>query len=321
MRTLPAEAREAFARFITTEYTTVGPGQQPITWPVTPYYSDGGASIDVTTGVGYPKKADDAKRHPSVSLLFSDGTGSGIESGIQVLVQGTADVDDRNLEANKERYWAESWEKLPGARDAHPPKFLRSMFTWYYTRIYICVRPERVFVWGDGDAGKEPEIHDAHLEEVRSGHAEEPEEGHGREIGGEAVWDDRMDELGRLYETGVVSWLGPDGFPISVRLPLEVDDSSRSIALPTEPAGLPLLPGRACLSVHRHPPDFSWQQNFQVRGDLEQSDGGWRLVPRKLVGGFELPDTGMLGRMRENGSKIRRFRRIYKQRMKEREAA
>ena len=318
---LPQKVRNVFSGFVTTEYTTVGAGQQPITWPVTPYYREGGASIDVTTGLGYPKKADDARRHPSVALLFSDPTGSGIESGIQVLVQGTAEVDDRDLEANKERYWRESWEKLPGTRDAHPPKFMRSMFSWYYTRIYVHVRPERVFVWGDGDISKEPELHDAHLEEVRSGHAEEPVQPHGREIGGEVGWDERVDELGASYETGVISWLAPDGFPLAVRLPIRVDAASRAIALPAEPAGVPLLAGRACLSVHQHPPDFSWQRNFQVRGDLEQDENGWRLVPRKLVGGFELPDEGFIARMRRNGSKVRRFRRIARRRMKEREGA
>ncbi|MSO41035.1 MAG: hypothetical protein EXQ70_03935 [Solirubrobacterales bacterium] len=77
---LPPEAREAFERFVTCEYTTVAGARQPITWPLTPYYSDGGPTIDGTTGLGYPKKADDAAGHPSVSRLFSDPTGSGVLS-------------------------------------------------------------------------------------------------------------------------------------------------------------------------------------------------------------------------------------------------
>ena len=145
--TLPPEVREAFQRFITCEYVTIDAHQQPIVWPVTPYYGDGGPAIDVTTGLGYPKKANDARRNPQVALLFSDPTGSGINSGLQVLVQGTAEVDDRDLTANRERYWRESLEKLPGTRNMHPPKLLRGMFGWYYTRIYVHVRPERVFVW------------------------------------------------------------------------------------------------------------------------------------------------------------------------------
>ena len=38
---LPPEVREAFQRFITCEYVTIDAQQQPIVWPVTPYYGDG----------------------------------------------------------------------------------------------------------------------------------------------------------------------------------------------------------------------------------------------------------------------------------------
>ena len=313
---LPKEVREVFERFITTEYTTVGSRRQPITWPVTPYYRQGGPCIDVTTGLGYPKKADDARRHSSVSLLFSDPTGSGIESGIQVLVHGTAEVDDRNLEANRERYWRESWDKLPGTRDAHPPGFMRSLFNWYYTRIYVHVRPERVFVWPDGDMPAEPVLHDAHLEEVRSGHVEEPPEDTGAPAGGALAWDPRIEELGRRYETAVLSWLAPDGFPLAARLPIRLDPPSQSIAIEAGPAGLPLLAGRACLTAHGHDPSFSWQENFQVRGDLVPDGSGWRLVPHGLVGGFELPDESTAARYRRNLRKVVRFYRTGRKRMR-----
>ena len=119
---LPAEARECFSSFITTEYTTIDARQQPITWPVTPYYTDGGPTIDVTTGLGYPKKADDARRNPRVSLLFSDPTGSGAGSAARVLVQGIAHVDEEDLEANRERYMRESSTKLPATQEDAPAK-------------------------------------------------------------------------------------------------------------------------------------------------------------------------------------------------------
>ena len=315
---LPREVQEAFDRFITCEYTTLDATGQPIVWPVTPYYEPGAASIDITTGVGYPKKADDAKRHPSVSLLFSDPTGSGISSGISVLVQGTAEVDERDLDANRDRYWRESAEKLPGTKEMHPPKPLRGMLAWYYARIYVKVRPERVFVWPAGDVTREPVLHDSHMEEVRSGHSEEPLEPHGSagEAGG--VWDERIDELGERYASAVLSWTAPDGFPLSARLPVRTEPSARRIRLLAEPAGLPLSDGRACLVAHRHHPEFKWQENFQVRGELVRDPGGWALVPTKLVGGFELPKEGALAGLRRNFGKARRFRKIYKQRVRSR---
>jgi hypothetical protein len=313
--TLPQEVRDAFERFIACELTTVAADKQPITWPVTPYYAQGEPTIDVTTGLGYPKKADDARAHPSVSLLFSDPTGSGIESGIKVLVQGTATVDDEDLKANADRYLRESGVKLPATKKMHPPRPLRPAFNFYYARIYIKVRPERFFVWPQGDLGEEPAVHGAHLEEVRSGHSEEPAEEHGAPVGGSPAWDDRMAFLGE-HETGVLSWLGPDGFPIAVRLPYTADPARREIRIEGEPAGLPVLEGRACLTVHRHAPDFTWQRNMQVRGDLSRSAEGLRLVPRKVVGGFEIPKG--LGRFRDFLRKGPRFYRTYRRRLRER---
>ena len=314
--TLPQDVRDAFERFITCEFTTVDAAKQPITWPVTPYYEGGGPTIDLSTGLGVPKKADDARAHPSVSLLFSDSTGSGIDSGIKVLVQGIATVDDEDLKANADRYFHESGEKLPATKQMHPPKLLRSMFNFYYVRIYVKVRPERVFVWPDGDLTEEPALHDARLEEVRSGHAEEAPEPHGSPPGGSPAWDKRMDFLAE-QETGVLSWLGPDGFPISVRVPYTADPSRRDIRIEAEPAGLPVLEGRACLTVHRHAPDFTWQRNMQVRGNLTRSPEGWRLVPRRIVGGFELPE-GRLSRFRDFVKKGPGFYRTYRRRMRER---
>jgi len=314
--TLPEDVRATFDRFITCELTTVASNKQPITWPVTPYYDQGGPTIDVTTGLGYPKKADDARAHPSVSLLFSDPTGSGVESGISVLVQGTATIDDADLKANAERYMRESGVKLPATKKMNPPKPMRPMFNWYYARLYIKVRPERVFVWPEGNLTEEPAIHDAHLEEVRSGHTEEPAEDHGKLPQAPVAWDQRMDYLAG-HDTGVLSWMGPDGFPISVRVPFTANAGERSISIGAMPVGLPVLEGRACMTVHDHAPDFTWQRNMQVRGTLERSGDGWRLLPRRIVGGFELP-PGRLGRYRDFIRKGPGFYRTYRRRMRER---
>ena len=42
-----------------------------------------------------------------------------------MLVQGPAEVDDRDLDANRERYLRESVKKLPATKRQHPPKFMR----------------------------------------------------------------------------------------------------------------------------------------------------------------------------------------------------
>lgn len=309
---LPPEIRDVFDRFITTEYTTIDRRGQPIAWPVTPYHDAEAGCISVTTGIGYPKKADDAQANPKVSLLFSDPTGCGLESAPMVLVQGVAEVDDRDLDHNRERYWRESREKLPGTKGMHPPRFLRGAFGWYYTRVYVHVRPERVYVWPDGEVSREPTLLDSHLEEVRSGHVEEPDAPLAAPVGGEAVWDERMDELGERYPEAVLSLVAPDGFPFSVRVPIEPDRETRVVRIGSGALGIPVRPGLACLVAHDHHPEFKWQRNFQVRGDLVELDGGWALVPRKLVGGFELPPGSNLSRYRLNARKVLRYRKIAK---------
>jgi hypothetical protein len=77
----------------------------------------------------------------------------------------------------------------------------------------------------------------------------------------------------------VLSIVSPDGFPFSIRTP--------------------------------------WQQNFQVRGDLVSTEEGWALIPRRLVGGFELPQSRLAG-LRENMSKARWFRRIAQRELAQR---
>jgi Pyridoxamine 5'-phosphate oxidase len=310
--TLPPEVQQVFDRFVTTEFTTVDRRGQPITWPLTPYYRPGEPCIDVTTGLGYPKKANDARANPKVAMLFSDPTGCGMDQAPQVLVQGTADVDDRDLDANRERYRRELVQKLPSVKRQLPPRFMERMFGWYFTRVYVHVRPERVYVWPDGDVSSAPELFDAHMEEVRSGHDEEPAAAHADTEGGGAAWDERMEELGERYRTAVVSLVAPDGFPFSVRLPIAVDRDAHRVRLEGAPVGVPWQPGLACLTAHEHDPGFNWQLNFQVRGDLVEEDGAWALIPHKLIGGLELPPGSLAGRVRANFAKVRRYRRTAK---------
>ena len=82
-------------------------------------------------------------------MLFSDPTGSGMESPPQVLVQGTADVDDRDLDANRDRYRREMRREAPRGQGPDAAQALRWTLTWYLARIYIHVRPERIYVWAD----------------------------------------------------------------------------------------------------------------------------------------------------------------------------
>jgi hypothetical protein len=311
---LPTDVQAVFDRFITTEFTTIDRRGQPITWPVTPYYTLGGPCIDIATALGTPKKADDARNNPLVALLFSDPTGSGLNDPPTVLVQGSAEVDDKDLEANRDRYMRESTQKLPATAGLHPPEPIRRLLDFYYLRIYVHVRPERVYVWPHGDLSAEPELYDAHMEEVRSGHSEEPERYHAAPDRGVSSWDRRIEELGTVHKTAVLSFVSPDGFPFAVRVPVHVDAARRWVQIDATGIGTPLQAGLACLTAHSHGEPFDWQQNFQVRGDLMPIDSGWVLVPHKLLGGIELR-ASRIAMLRANAVNIRRLRRTAKRRL------
>jgi hypothetical protein len=311
--TLPPELAQAAERYLTCEFVTIDAAGRPIVWPVTPYFRASEGCIDVTTGVGYPKKADDAARNPHVALLFSDPTGSGVEPAPMVLVQGTARVDDSDPAANRERYEREMAAKLPALHALAPTGALKRFFSWYYDRIYLHVRPERVYVWANGDIDTEPALYDAHVEEVRSGHNEEPEDGHAPPEGGLDVWDPRLDRLGREDPTAVLAIVGPDGFPFAVRVPVHADPEQCVVHIDSDPVGAPIEAGPACLCAHSHADDLTWQRSYQVRGDLIEHRGRLVLHPHRVVAGLQLPSS-QFERYRVNVRKILRFRRTARER-------
>ena len=107
--------------------------------------------------------------------------------------------------------------------------------------------------------------------------------------------------------------MAPDGFPFAVRVPVRVDRDAGLVWIESEPLGVPFGAGLACLTAHDHDERFTWQRNFQVRGDLTQEADGWAIRPHKLVGGFELPPGSAIAKLRANIGKSRRFRRTAKQ--------
>jgi hypothetical protein len=175
--------------------------------------------------------ATEVPSNPLVALLFSDPTGSGLEDPPMVLVQGSAQVADA------------------------PP---------------IRVRPERIYVWPQGEVASEPELYDAHMEEVRSGHSEEPDRFHASPEGGASAWHPRIAEL---EPTAVLSLVSPDGFPFAVRVPVEPDEAAGLIRVGGAPMAVPFQPGLGCLTT----------RSVRLLGDLVAAEDGWALVPHGVV--------------------------------------
>lgn len=166
---LPAEVEAVLNNFYTCEYTTVNKSGQPITWPSVPFYYRSAGTISIAVSIAFPVKAYNVRRHPQVSLLFSDPTGSGLDNPPAVLVQADTVRVEEALEYGPEvlGVFKAVARRQPDSKQFYSNRFIRSLFVWYlYQRIEITVRPTRLFVWESGDFSKAPE-------EIVVGEAEE----------------------------------------------------------------------------------------------------------------------------------------------------
>jgi len=133
----PKAVLALFERAITCEYATLTSHHTPITYPVTPYVGDDGRTLDVSTGLTYPTKAERARRNPKVALLYSVPVGSGLIKPAVALVLGLASVRDANLQYNTDRYLRLSMVKVPSAYKSMPAFLLRRM-PWYKSHTVTC---------------------------------------------------------------------------------------------------------------------------------------------------------------------------------------
>jgi len=278
----PGDLRPVFERALTCEYASLTRAGAPVTVPATPYLGSAG-TLDVSTGLSYPAKAERARRNPKVALLFADAIGSGAQDAPVVLVQGHAAVRDADLQANTDRYIRLSIAKLPAAVEGQPKAVLRRM-VFYYARIWIEITPVRIHWWPDrslsgegqvwhADPGAElPESDPAPSGSQPPAWLAPPQ--HWQEIAGRAL---------RTLPFADLTVVGGDGYPVCVPVTagaMEGDEVALQIG-----AGAPgLPPGPACLTLHGHDEAFTGQENHTLVGTFAQGEGGPRLrVERALA--------------------------------------
>jgi hypothetical protein len=285
---LPSEVWQVLERSITVEYTSLTRVGGPIMLPVTPYVGDDRATLDVSTGLTYPTKAERARRNPKVSLLYSDPVGSGLVRPPVVLVQGMATVRDADLQANTDRYVRLARAKAPAAFKGQP-KFLLRTFAWYFSRIWVQVTPTRVW-WWDSDAMAT----EAHQWVAPPDTAVPPSDPAppGKQPGAwlEPPADWRMtaeDMIARLDQRSL-AWVGTDGFPLSIPVVgLAQADNGFRVWVGRHVPGRPV--GPACLTVHTHPEEFTGQENHTFTGEVRGRGGGeYEFVVERALADWSL---------------------------------
>ncbi|MBI4260944.1 MAG: pyridoxamine 5'-phosphate oxidase family protein [Actinobacteria bacterium] len=291
----PGELLPLFRDAATAEFASLTRDGRPVTWPLTPYVGEDGGTLDVSTGLAYPAKAERVRRDPRVALLFSDPSGSGLSSPPVALVLGLATVRDGDLQGAADRYARLSMLKLPAAW-RWSPSFLIRRQRWYFARIWILVTPLRILWWPDGDTSLPPREWLA-----PPGTAAPPSDP--SPAGGQPPpWRERPSDW-RLRAARAVAGLGPpvltvlgdDGLPVPFRARRAwADPDGFRLRMPEGWPGWPGRPeGPACCTYHLHPELFVGQENAAFVGTVEPAGrrGDVRFVVDRLLGDFSLPGS------------------------------
>lgn len=267
-----------FHEFITTEYASLTAKGQPITYPVTPYVGEN--TLDVSTGLTYPTKADRARRNPKVALLYSDSVGSGLKNPPTALVYGYAAVRDHNLQANTDRYVRESIRRFPQTYN-NMPSFVLKRMNWYFARIWIEVTPIKILWWENGALDSAPQVWRAAAPAMPS-LLDPPPAGVNPGAWKDAPpdWRASVTHAVRAMGNPVLTVVDAEGFPVPFRVK-HANAASDGFDLDLY-GGMPTLAqGFACLTFHTHPEVFNGQENLVFVGKVQPN--GHFQVERQLA--------------------------------------
>jgi len=140
---LPDRVVDLLGSATNAEFGTVSSVGVPIDTPMYVFPSDDMKTFDVGTGLSYPAKAERARNNPKVGLLFE-----GVPGDPVVSIAGLAEVRDTDLQANVERYLAETGHDIP----AEVGWDVARKAVWYWTRIIVAITPVRMLWWDNATA-------------------------------------------------------------------------------------------------------------------------------------------------------------------------
>jgi hypothetical protein len=289
----PEELLQVAKSYVTCEFATLTKKNTPITYPLTPYLGEDGRTVDVSTGVSYPAKAERVRRNPKVGMLFSNPVGSGVDNGTVVLVLGDATVRDGDLQAGMDRYVRLGIRRFPEAYKGQPRFLLRRM-QWYYARIWIHATPLKVMWWPGGDTGREAQLWTA--PEGTSAPPSDPAPSGAQPppwAGQPADWREGAQYAVANMGPPVLTVVDPEsGYPVpfrTTRAELSPDGFSLDV-----PAGMPVRPeGSACLTFHSHPEVFVSQENTVFVGEVTPSEGRVTFRVERRLADFSLGKSKM----------------------------
>lgn len=240
---LPDEVRRLLESSLFSEYATVSAQGVPIDTPTYVFAGRESGTIDVATGLAYPAKAERARRNPKVGLLVEGFPGEPVVS-----IAGVAAVRDANIQANANRYIAETIGYFDAYSNGNPWEVARGA-VHYWSRIIVECMPKRILWWPNAESmDQAPQRWDAPAGTVFPASdpapAAKPSKAPAWPI---PEWRARAEETMKMGMGAHLTLLDDEGFPLPIR--------ARSVAIVDEgfdidvPAASPWkIQGQATLS-------------------------------------------------------------------------
>jgi hypothetical protein len=149
-RDLPEPVMHVIRSASVCEFATVSAANVPIDTPTFVFPDAAMTTLDVATGLSYPAKAERARRNPKVGLTYDAVPGQPV-----VAIAGMARVVDADLQANLDRYLAETVLSPPVSTQFTDWSITRKA-VWYLTRIFVSITPAHVRWWDSLETMDQP---------------------------------------------------------------------------------------------------------------------------------------------------------------------
>jgi hypothetical protein len=138
---LPPEALHVLRTGTTAEFATISAAGVPIDTPTFYFPNAELTSLDIGTGLAYPAKAERARRNSRVGMLVECRANQPVIS-----IAGYAAVQDADIQANLERYLAETIFSPNIDPDLVPWEKTRRRL-YYAARVIVAVTPAHIRWW------------------------------------------------------------------------------------------------------------------------------------------------------------------------------